>query len=320
MIIMSTVPPNYKGSLLIDYLTVRFTYLTRDEWLARMYEHRVTVNDALPENPAVVLAAGDSVAYDFPDFVEPPANLDYRVIFEDDYILAVDKPGNLLVHKSGKSFRSNLIYLLRHTSGIERYARVHTINRLDRETSGIVLLAKDEDCLKKMNALLAQRSIEKEYQAIVKGVPATSPQTIIRPIGQDTASEIHYKFCIDDVNGKPSETLIETIGTLSQGYSLLRVLPLTGRTHQIRVHLASLGLPIMGDKLYGLSEKEYIAWRNSPETYGGEFPIARQALHCNRVCFEHPVTHVETIIEAPMPSDMQQLWEQLQNATPDGSE
>jgi len=312
---MSTVLPPYNGRLLIDYLAVRFTYLTRDEWLARMYEHRVTVNNVLPENPSLILTAGDSISYDFPDFVEPPADINYRVIFEDDYILAVDKPGNLLVHKSGKSFRSNLIYLLRYTSGIDRYGAVHTINRIDRETSGIVLLAKDMDCLKKMNALLAKRTIGKEYRAIVQGAPVVSPQTITLPIGQDTASAIHYKFCIDEANGNPAETLIETLRSTASGYSLLRVLPLTGRTHQIRVHLASLGLPILGDKLYGMSEDEYSIWRNSPETYGGVFPIARQALHCCRVCFEHPITHEETIIEAPLPNDMEQLWERLQSTT-----
>lgn len=320
MILMSTVTQNNNGRLLIDYLSGRFTYLSRDEWLERMYEHRVKVNDQLPENPSIILATGDSIAYDFPDFVEPPADINYTVIYEDDYIIAVNKPGNLLVHKSGRSFRSNLIYLLRYTSGIDRYAHVHTINRIDRETSGIVLLAKDDDCLKKMNALLAKRTIEKEYRAIVQGVLPQSPQTILLPIGQDTASSIHYKFCIDETNGKPAETLFETINSTALGYSLLKVVPLTGRTHQIRVHLASIGLPIVGDKLYGLSEEEYIIWRNSPETYRGVFPIARQALHCYRVCFEHPITHEETVIEAPMPNDMQQFWEKLQNTTHNVSE
>jgi 23S rRNA pseudouridine1911/1915/1917 synthase len=311
MIISSQVTHVLKDCSLIDYLTVHFTYLSRLQWLQKLEENRFAVNDNLQSDPDFRLCRGDVIAYDMPEFQEPPADLNFKIIYEDDYIIGVDKPGNLLVHRSGKSFRSNLIYQLRYCRDPVRYGDVDIINRLDRETSGVVLLAKDKNSLRMMNDAFALRAMRKEYIAIVAGTPREEAWTVKLPIGKDIASAIKYKYCIDHEHGKEAETYIETVQKLS-GHAMVRLKPITGRTHQIRVHLAAAGLPIVGDKLYGMEEKEFLSWRDDTGHFKGQLLFHRQALHCACISFVHPITKNEISIAAPLPRDLKELVGKLQ--------
>jgi RluA family pseudouridine synthase len=302
MKLTSCITQKYASSSLVEYLSRRFTYLDQEQWRERISGKRVLVNDK-PEQPDARLAVGDIVSYDFPDLPEPAADTNYSILYEDEWIFAVNKPGNLLVHKNGKNITKNLVFLLRHASNNPAYASAHSVSRLDRETSGIVLFSKDLDCLKKLHKEFAAKTVVKEYLAVVHNTPQDKSLEVIMPIGQDKASSISYKFCVDKMTGKEAVTRIETL-SVSESHTLVRAMPVTGRTHQIRIHLAAIGCPVVGDKLYGMTESDYLAWRTDPESHSSMLEFPRQALHCRKLGFVHPATRQEMSLEAPVPEDM----------------
>jgi RluA family pseudouridine synthase len=288
-----------KGTLLPDYLAERFTYYSRNEWLSRITAGRVRRNGLLATAGETV-APKDRVAYDAGEFEEPRADLGYRIFYEDDWLLAVDKPGNLLVHRAGRSFRNNLMYQLRFVHQ-PPFPNAHPVHRLDRETSGVVLVARSPEVRATLGKVLAEGRFEKTYFAIVRGAPAK--QDVNLPIGRKELSAVSYKYGVDPA-GKAATTRIIDARPIGSAYSLVTAQPITGRTHQIRIHLAAIGAPVVGDKLYGLSEEEYLAWRDDPESYKEKLPFHRHALHCASLAFIHPYTKKPLKIEAPMPQDM----------------
>ena len=300
MIIRSHIPPNYRGLTILEYLTKRFTYLSKDDWGLRILENRISVNESIVDCDYIVQPK-DNLVYNMPDFIEPPADLNFSIVYENDDFLAVNKTGNLLVHRQGKSLRSNLIYQLRECFS-PTYPTADIVNRLDRETSGIVLVSKSKEVLKEMNLLFVNREIKKSYYAIVEGTLDQLIGTINKPLGKDTNNSITYKQIIRE-DGKEAITDYEVIRS-NEKYSLLDVSPKTGRTHQIRVHLASIGAVIAGDKLYGMNQTDYIKWRDSPKDYPQIIP-ARQALHCYKLEFLFRGKLFK--ITAPIPDDMSNL-------------
>ncbi len=309
MKLTSRVYQSSHNTLLIDFLSTRFTYLSKLQWMERISDRQILLNDkeVIPE---AILKNGDIISYFVENIPEPEADCNYKVIYEDEWIVAIDKPGNLLVHKSGSSITKNLVYLLRHCSNNPAYASLDSINRLDRETSGIVLFSKSTDCLKRFHALFAAHKVEKRYCAIVKNCPPQDNFTVDLPIGQDTSSEIHYKFRIDASAGKPASTSFSVIDK-NVNYALLRAFPVTGRTHQIRIHSLSFGCPIFGDKLYGMNEQAYLQWRADPQKSNAMLEFPRQALHCEQLDFIHPFTNEAQTIAAPIPVDLRQILEKL---------
>jgi RluA family pseudouridine synthase len=293
----------------VDYLSNRFTYFSRDQWKDRILGHSVLVNQT-GATVDVVLRPGDMVSYVVPDFPEPDADTRYNVAYEDEWILGVNKPGNLLVHKAGKSITKNLVFLLRHMSGNPLWATVHAVSRLDRETSGLVLFAKDMECLRKLQRDFAGGAVAKEYLAIVHNAPKEPWCTVNLPIGPSTASAISYKFGINSEKGKSACTHMH-LACSKGGYSLVLARPTTGRTHQIRIHCAAIGVPIVGDKLYGMSEAAYLSWRNDPHGMENMLEFPRQALHCMRLTFDHPATKKKISLESPIPQDMAALMGKL---------
>jgi len=285
----SKIPDNAKTPIAAaDYLAGRFTYHNKEEWTELIREGRVFVNNVLcGENSRVI--AGDTIVYAPREFEEPEANLSYSIIYEDECMICVNKPGNLLVHRAGKSFRNNLVYLLRHAN-TPPHPNCHPVHRLDRNTSGAVLFAKNAEHGAALGNLFRDNLVTKRYAALVRGHPnIETPFSIDKPIAPDpdaTVGASPCKFIVDE-NGKPACTIVEEAKLFNNGYSLLKIRPLTGRTHQIRVHLASIGLPIAGDILYG-----------------GDPAAPRQALHCESLSFIHPYTNTECVITATLPEDM----------------
>lgn len=306
----SIIPANVtSGTKLIDYLTQRFTYHTKDEWIENIKRGKVMLDDNYPfVNDKI--KPGMILVYDPGEFEEPSANLNYSIIYEDEWFLGINKPANLLVHRAGRSFKNNLIYQIRHVHQ-PRFETAHTVHRLDRDTSGVILVAKNTHARSEVGKQFLEGSVEKEYIAIVQGIPDLAiNKEICLPIGKMELSEVHYKFGVDP-DGKPASTLITNCIELGTAHSLLTVKPLTGRTHQIRIHLAAIGHTIVGDKLYGLSEKEYLHWRDNPEQRIDELQFPRHALHCRKMSFYHPYLKTNTTIEAPLPEDMLILIEKL---------
>ena len=223
----------------------------------------------------------------------------YQVLFEDDYFLAVDKPAPLPVHPVGRFKEKNLLSLLgKHLRPGKEGLRI--VNRLDSETSGLVLVAKSSAMAGKLGILFEQRQVLKEYHAIVLGVPAAREGTISVSLGLQT-NAVH-NIRMPDPNGETAQTDYQVLESFGE-YSLLKVTPRTGRTHQIRAHLSFLGHPVAGDKIYidpRIFER-YIqeGWQEDMR------PVVRAErllLHAIRLEFRHPMTQESMKLSAAMPA------------------
>ncbi len=300
MIVSSKVTAVFHQKPLLDYLAGRFTYQTRATWQARVEAGDVTCNGH-SATPHQIVRQGDVIACDLPEPPLPDVNLDYKIVYEDEWLLGVNKPGNLKVHGHGRFIQANLIYQLRHNH-MPPYPEATLINRLDRDTSGVVLLARDNDTLREVQTQFAARTVKKTYLAVVHGIPNWTIREVDLPIGRLPSAEGIYRFGVMD-DGKPAQTMLEVIRPFPPNYALVRLTPKTGRTHQLRVHLAALGHPIVGDSLYTMSDTDFLA----QFAVGGsnEAPRPRQALHCAQTIIWHPHQKRPLTINAPLANDIQ---------------
>ncbi len=301
MRVSSKTPTHYKNTPIVDYLAARFNYVSRQVWLDRILSGDVYLNGEIA-TPKLLVRQGDTVACQIPDFTPPEINLNYAILYQDDWLLAVNKPPNLRVHGDGKWTTANLIYHVRHQHS-PPYPEAALINRLDADSSGVVLLARDAETLRLMSRQFQERRVEKRYLALVHGVPLPASSVIDAPIGKSASSAIKVRqTTVDPVKPKPAITHYETTQHWDDSYALLTIRPETGRTHQIRVHLASIGCPIVGDALYNLSDEQFEAHCQDKSRY--QMLMNRQALHSASVQFRHPHLHKSLLIEAAMPADM----------------
>ncbi|NLE01318.1 MAG: RluA family pseudouridine synthase [Fibrobacter sp.] len=301
----SKIPSNISPkTTLAQYLAQRFTYHSIGEWNELITNGQVLLNNS-KVSASSLISAGMIIEYDPGDFEEPDADLNYKIIFEDDWFIGISKPGNLLVHRAGRSFRNNLIYQLRFVHQ-PAYKNAHTTHRLDRDTSGVVLIAKTSEARAAIGLQFAAGEVKKEYIAIVHGIPDSSIERISFPIGKTINSAISYKYCVDP-SGKEAITIVKSVHRLGESFAELLLQPLTGRTHQIRIHCAAIGHPIVGDKLYGLSEEAYLTWRDNPQSVSTGLLFHRHALHCRSLTFFHPYLKRECTVVADLPEDMSVL-------------
>lgn len=320
MIFSSVVPTDSHAWPLVGYLARRFTYFSLAEWQGQLARGRISRNGEPCAEETLLLLAGDTITFDFDqeEFPEPAADLSFRIVYEDAWLLGIDKPGNLLVHHQGRSLTHNLLYQLRHVRQ-PPYPLAGLVNRLDRETSGVVLVARHPDYLSRLNGLFARQEVRKRYLAVVNGRPEPGQGVIAAPIGRDPDSLISYRYCAGPKALLPKTALTEYQEVACCGKrTLLRLQPRTGRTHQLRVHLAHIGHPILGDKLYGRSDQEFLAWRDrTPPVAVAEPPAgqgSRQALHAESLSFIHPWTGEEVMISAPLPADMRGWLDEVEAA------
>ena len=288
------------GLRLIDYLAGRFTYRDAAAWREVIAAGEIMVNHAtaLPEQ---TLEMHDLIEYLPRELPEPEAELDYGVLYEDDNLLVVDKPGNLCMHPSGPFFRHTLWHLL-----CSRYGDIHFVNRLDRETSGALIAAKTKAAAAKLQKSAAR--IAKTYLVLVHGDFAQTVDASGFLIA-DTYSEVHKKRRFvtalpeGAANVENCRTLLTPVGSPAPGFTLVEAKLFTGRMHQIRATMHSLGFPVVGDKLYGVDEKLYLKIRDgafSPEERA-KLILPRQALHSSRIEFDHPRSGEHMAFIAPTP-------------------
>ena len=301
MHVASKVPAQFDGVSVTRYLACRFTYLPEAGWRELVSEGRIYCNGIRCDGTSTV-SKGDLVGCDLPDFEAPAVNLDYTIVYKDEWLLGIDKPAGLRVHSRGRFVNANLMYHLRH---IHRpvYPEANLVNRLDADTSGLVLLARDSAVLRQMMEQFARGLVEKRYLAVVNGRPSPAAGSIELPIGPVTGARVP-RFGIDRTTGKASLTHYSTVRELNGNLTLLELRPETGRTHQLRVHLAAIGHPIAGDALYTMGDEEYLDWVRNPPLQTG---LQRQALHCHQLQFLHPIRQTRRILTAPLAADIKQF-------------
>lgn len=215
-----------------------------------------------------------------------PVNDLFEVIYEDSDVLVVNKPAGLVCHPTKTDERSSLIGRVRLFLG---HAEGRLVNRLDRETSGLVLIAKSSRVAAELGKLIESSAVRKEYSAIVHGFVATDDFTVDAPLAKDEASAVAIKDCVRP-DGAPSETRAHVVKRFvreAREFSLLTVEPLTGRKHQIRIHLAHASHPIVGDKIYGGDEQMYLRFIVGQLTAQDRerLILTNHALHAARLSF-----------------------------------
>mgnify|MGYP001264947384 CR=1 FL=1 len=308
MRVSSKVTAAFKQVPIADYLAARFTYRSLDGWRELVSDGRVFCND-LPGQADTLVTQGDVVACDLPDFTPASVNFDYTIIYEDEWLLGINKPAGLRVHSLGKFVTANLMYHLRYQHQ-PPYPEAQLVNRLDAHTSGVVVVAQDKETVAALARQFERGQVVKTYLAVVVGAPAAAERVIDLPIGKVAGGEITRYGVVE--GGKTAVTHYRVLQTFGREYALLELRPHTGRTHQLRVHLAALGHRIVGDALYAMDDAAYLAWRQEGRHQGEMALIARQALHCAATELVHPANGRIVQLTAPLPADMIELLGKLQ--------
>ena len=285
------------GERVDRFLTDMCSDLSRTRIKRLIVDGEVEV-DGRSTNPGFRLRAGQSVAIRVPEPIPShmmPQSIPISVLYEDEHLLVVDKPAGMPVHPGvghPDSTLLNAVLGLDSTIGsIDRRLRPSLAHRLDKDTSGLVLVARSDQSHERLAAQFKDRSIQKGYLALVAGHPDPADAIIDAPVGRDP--DDRKKMAIVD-DGRPASTLYRTL-TNYRDCSFIDVRPKTGRTHQIRVHFASIGHPIVGDETYGRADNR----------------LDRHFLHAAYLEFEHPATGVRHEIESPLPQDLQALLDDL---------
>jgi 23S rRNA pseudouridine1911/1915/1917 synthase len=282
-----TVPPAQAGGRLDRFLASLEAVGSRAA-AERLIESGAVTVDGRARPKSHRLEAGQAIA--FPEPEDPSTNLtpqplDVSVPYRDQHLLVVDKPAGLLVHPVPGYSGPTLVHGLLHEIAGEG-PRPGIVHRLDRDTSGLLVVARDQRTLLRLQSLLGRRRIHRGYTALVRGRPASWRGTIEAPIGRDRRDPT--RVSLDSEVALPAVTHF-TVGELLAGHALLDVELETGRTHQIRVHLAAIGCPVSGDPVYG---------------HGRELGLERQFLHAARLRFPHPWTGEDVDVSSSLPPDL----------------
>lgn len=254
--------------------------------------------------PSATVSMGERVVMKRRPLVEAPTEgIEIPVVYEDARLIAVSKPGDLVVHPTATAYHRTLVRILRTRMQNEALDLVH---RIDKETSGLVLLAKDRDAASHLSEQFAKRQVTKRYLAIVLGEVPEPAFSVSAPLRLVPHSKTRCLMEVGGEGAQPAHTDFERI-SVGRGISLLAVAPKTGRQHQIRLHLQHLGFPILGDKLYLGSETLFMDAINGivkPAEVIGELGHDRQALHAWKVSLKHPDADRPLELCAPLAPDL----------------
>ena len=222
------------------------------------------------------------------DVALEPETRDLRIAYEDEHLLVVDKPAGIVVHPSAGHPGGTLVQALldRGIAGGDVPERPGIVHRLDRDTSGLLVVARSEEAYTRLQDLVRQRALERRYLALVRGRPRSRSGRIEAPIGRDRHDPLRQS--LDTDTPRDAITHFE-VDRLLPKHALLSIRLETGRTHQIRVHLAAIDLPVVGDPVYGVPDPE----------------LGRQFLHANRLSFPHPFGGRPVEAESPLPDELQ---------------
>jgi 23S rRNA pseudouridine1911/1915/1917 synthase len=285
------VPPAAAGQRLDRFLG-GFEEVGSRAAAERLLDERKVLVDGSSRTKSYRLEGGEELEVEVSERRESelePEQLDLRIAYEDEHLLVVDKPAGLVVHPSAGHGSGTLVHgLLGHAiAGGKDADRPGIVHRLDRDTSGLLVVARSEEAHRRLQQLLRTRELEREYFALVNGRPRSKAGRIEAAIGRDRHDPT--RISLDTDTPRAAVTNFEVVELL-RAHALLRARLETGRTHQIRVHLAAIELPVSGDPVYGV---------------GGDLGLERQFLHSARLAFPHPVTGERVETESPLPEDLE---------------
>jgi len=290
------------GTRLDKFLVIRFPGYSRSLLQRLTKEGHVKVNGK-QLRPGKTVEEGDRVDVRLPTLSRPyamPENIPLDILYEDEALALVNKPPNLTVHPgSGQrhgTLANALAYHFGELSSVQGQLRPGIVHRLDKDTSGVLLIAKQDIHHHYLARQFRERTIRKEYRTVVHGVVEMDSDLICLPIGKDRHRPTRMAIRLDV--GRISETFYEVLERFPR-HTYVRVLPRSGRTHQIRVHMAALGHSVVADTLYGGRTSEFTDI------------VRRQMLHAFRLTFQHPLSRDKLTITAPIPDDMAALLARL---------
>ncbi|MDQ4019155.1 MAG: RluA family pseudouridine synthase [Actinomycetota bacterium] len=285
-----TVPPAAAGERLDRFLAGLPAIGSRSA-AERLLAGRSVLVDGAVRPKSHRLEGGEEVSFEPPErgtggLVAEQVPL--HVVHEDEHLLVVDKPAGVVVHPSGGHAGGTLVHgLLAHAiAGGDEPQRPGIVHRLDKDTSGLLVVARTDEAHRRLQRLLRRRAIARKYLALVRGRPKSRRGRIEAPIGRDRRDPT--RISLDSATPRDAVTEFDLVELFDE-HALLRVRLETGRTHQIRVHLAAIDLPVAGDPVYGVA---------------GDLGLERQFLHAARLAFRHPVTGEEIDCESPLPDDL----------------
>jgi 23S rRNA pseudouridine1911/1915/1917 synthase len=295
-----TVDPRGAGQRLDRYLSAQVKWGSRSH-VQRLIAAGCVHVEGRCAKPGTIVRAGQTIEVReglpaVPAGVEAEA-IPLEVLYEDEYVMVINKPAGMVVHPAPGHWQGTLVSALLHhwqgpPPGLDP-ARPGIVHRLDKDTSGVLLIAKDPATLADLGAQFRRREVEKQYVAFVWGHLRPATGTISEPIGRNPAHRMRMAV---RRGGREAQTRFQVLEHFGE-MTLVRLWPRTGRTHQLRVHLAAMGHPILGDAVYG-----------GVRARRGRPLIARQALHAEKITFRHPSTHALLSFTAPLPADMLALW------------
>lgn len=286
-----------EGDRIDKFLTENIDFVSRSYIQKMIKDGKVSVNDKIVK-PSFVLKSEDQIHFELPDSVEPnieAENIPLNIIYEDADLILVNKPKNMVVHPANGHYSGTLVnalmYHCKDLSGINGVLRPGIVHRIDKNTSGSLIICKNDKSHQNIAAQLKEHSIKRIYHAIVHG-RLYENGTINKPIGRDPKDRLKMAVV---PNGKEAVTHYTVLQNF-ENYTYISCQLETGRTHQIRVHMASIGHPILGDDVYAVSKK-------SPYKCEG------QTLHAKTIGFIHPTTQKYMEFDTPLPDYFQHFLE-----------
>jgi 23S rRNA pseudouridine1911/1915/1917 synthase len=289
------VPPSAAGERLDRFLAGLAELGSRAAAERLLGEGRVLV-DGAARSKSHRLTGGERIELDIPerrgtDLV--PEELPLRVAYADEHLLVVDKPAGIVVHPSAGHATGTLVHGLlgEGIAGGEEGGRPGIVHRLDRDTSGLLVVARSDEAHRRLQNLVRRRELVREYLTLVRGRPRSRAGRIEAAVGRDRVDPT--RMSLDTVTPREAVTHFEVAEVLPR-HALLRVRLETGRTHQIRVHLAAIDLPVSGDSAYGIA---------------GDLELERQFLHAARLAFAHPFSGEPLEIDSPLPEELMRALE-----------
>lgn len=299
---------HFRGYRLDRFLQAMIPKLSRQR-IQRAIRSRIETSWTATPRPATRVPAGGRVLIRFVEVDEPAIPSLPLILHQDAEILVVDKPAGLLVHPTHTCRYNNLVHLLRQRFPGERIALAH---RLDRETSGLLLVARSRDASRRLAEQFVAGTVRKTYLALVNGVVGSRSGRYDTPLGVTRKLDVVFSRSASGERAKPARTDF-TVLRRYERHTLMALRPRTGRRHQIRAHLADAGHPIVGDKLYSLGAHEFLRLlRGGAEPRPDDGPGAcRQMLHAASLSFRHPSGGEWVRFDCPLPGDFETLLDRL---------